>query len=125
MYFVIPLYIDVIYFFLIATATTVIYPLSLHDALPISWSTRAADSDRGCSARVAPRSADPRRPQVAPVTAERRVPRLADAPQAEQTGGRKDQVGRPNRQERRHQQAISQLLAPNESDIVDREHRDA
>src|SRR5262249_61754002 len=54
------------FFFFNDTATTEIYTLSLHDALPISWGQRLrtalAEGDRvwwvshGCEMRVAPRS---------------------------------------------------------------------
>src|SRR6266540_2009306 len=73
------------------------------------WSTRAARSDRGCARGAAPPGPEHgARPlhhahrhldDVAPVASVGRVAGLADAPQADEAGGREDEVGRPHREE--------------------------
>src|SRR2546422_7231041 len=71
---------DSFFFFFNDTATTEIYTLSLHDALPISWpDPRPPDRPRGsCRARSAARasSADNRRPRSARARGDRKSTRL-------------------------------------------------
>src|SRR3712207_9427927 len=48
------LLIECCFFFFNDTATTEIYTLSLHDALPISWARRRAISSRSANSRYRP-----------------------------------------------------------------------
>src|SRR2546427_11929127 len=68
----------ILFFFFNDTATTEIYTLSLHDALPISHTTRSRDCRRRCAHRATAR------PAPAPDSCTRACPPRAQSPRSEE-----------------------------------------